>query len=644
MTDGCVANEARSKRSRSLPVLGTVDPSGPREVAHSGTARWRAAVLIGLHVLMAAHIVHWKLAGETVSPIEPSEAMYTLQNGAVNAGFIFFSLAIIATLIFGRFVCGWGCHVLALQDLCAWLLKKIGLTPRPFRSRVLIYIPLVFALYMFVWPTVQRWIVRPATEPLIPYFTNHLVVADFWATFPPIWIAIPFLFICGFVTVYFLGSKGFCTYGCPYGGFFAVADKIAPGRIRVTDACNECGHCTATCTSNVIVHAEVKQYGMVVDPGCMKCMDCISVCPNDALYFGFGKPAVLVRTGSGSDGVPHPKRTYSLTWTEEIAGALVFALSLFAVWDVYQVVPMLMAIGIAIVSTYLFLRLTKLFRSNDLSFYRWNLRSAGVTSRYGWIFAGFTILWLGLNAHSGVVRYFETAGARSFESIRLPDELALAQSDPRSWLSAADREGVARGRDRFRRSDQIALLTNVPAISKWAWLEYLSGDPKAAVDLLQRASMKQDGQSKTLSLYYRGAILNRLGRSSEALADIERVVADQPTMVVALEEKGESLWRLGRRAEAVEIWSSASEKNSTIVLTNYFLAGAFAALGDSGSSYQFELLGSQNSPGDAYFLWMVGQRLQNIGMAEVAEKNFARAIALDPQLKARRLLDVPVSR
>ena len=94
------------------------------------------------------------------------------------------------------------------------------------------------------------------------------------------------------MTVYFLGQKGFCTYACPYGGFFGLADKLSPGKIRVTDACNQCGHCTATCTSNVLVHAEVKQYGMVVDPGCMKCMDCISVCPNDALYFGFGKPTL----------------------------------------------------------------------------------------------------------------------------------------------------------------------------------------------------------------------------------------------------------------------------------------------------------------------------------------------------------------
>lgn len=636
MKEGCSPKESPPRRSTSLPIL-----SASEQPQHSGTAKWRAFVLIALHVAMAAHIIHWKYAGETVSPIEPSEAMHTLQTGAVNAGFIFFGLAILATLIFGRFVCGWGCHVLALQDLCAWILKKVGLKPRPFRSRLLIYIPLIFAHYMFVWPTVQRWIVKPASEPLIPHFTNHLIVSDFWATFPPVWIAIPFLFVCGFVTVYFLGSKGFCTYGCPYGGFFGVADKVAPGRIRVTDACNSCGHCTATCTSNVIVHAEVKQYGMVVDPGCMKCMDCISVCPNDALYFGFGKPSILVGTGSGSDGV---SKNYSITWPEEIAGAAVFALSLFAVWDVYQVVPMLMAIGIATVSTYLFLRLIRLFRSSDLSFYKWNLRSKSNISTAGWIFTAFAVLWLGLNAHSGVVRYFEASGARAFESVKLPDELALAQADPKSWLTAADREAILAGRNSFRRADRIAVLTNVPAISKWAWLEYLSGDAKAAVDLLGEAADTQEGQAQALSRYYRGAILNRTGRSDEALADLDRVVIEQPSLTAALEEKGEALWRLGRRAEAIEAWKLASEKNPKIVVANYFLAGALAASGDADQAEQFEAQASGNSPNDAYFLWMVGLRLQNIGMMELAEKNFARAIALDPRLRARRLLDMPVSR
>jgi polyferredoxin len=135
----------------------------------------------------------------------------------------------------------------------------------------------------------------------------------------------PFSFHPRFCDSLFLGTKGFCTYACPYGGFFGIADKFSSGKIRVTPACNQCGHCTATCTSNVLVRAEVKQYGMVVDPGCTKCMDCVSVCPNDALYFGFGKPTILVPKSNAI------RKSYSLTWLEEIIGALMFLGSFLAV-------------------------------------------------------------------------------------------------------------------------------------------------------------------------------------------------------------------------------------------------------------------------------------------------------------------------
>jgi len=259
MKTGCSKAETNTRKSIQLPVLpnNSTRDSG---IAKSRISRWRAIALVTLTLLMIGHVVQWQITGSTISPIEPSETMYTIQRGALNAGMVFFSLAILATLILGRFVCGWGCHIVALQDFCAWLLRKVGLVPRPFRSRLLVYMPLLAALYMFVWPTLLRAISKPADEPLIPAFTNHLVTTNFWETFPTVGVAIPFLFICGFMTVYFLGSKGFCTYACPYGGFFSIADKLAPGRIRVTDACNECGHCTATCTSTVLVHAEVKQY------------------------------------------------------------------------------------------------------------------------------------------------------------------------------------------------------------------------------------------------------------------------------------------------------------------------------------------------------------------------------------------------
>src|SRR5258705_648964 len=382
MKSGCTGRDVKKQKSIRLPVL--QNPSIPESgIRKSKTSRWRAAALISLNLLMVAHIIQWWIMGTTISPIEPSETMYTIQRGAINAGLIFFALAILATLIFGRFVCGWGCHIVALQDFCAWLLKKLGLKPKPFRSRLLVYAPLIAALYMFVWPTAFRYFAGPPDQPLIPNFTNHLVTTSFWETFPPVLVAIPFLFVCGFMTVYFLGQKGFCTYACPYGGFFGVADKIAPGKLRVTPACNQCGHCTATCTSNVQVHTEVKQYGMVVDPGCMKCMDCVSVCPNDALYFGFGKPTLLAPKSNLI------KRHYSLTWPEEIVGALVFLGSFLAVRGVYGLVPFLMALGCAAVTTFLTLKTWRLLRARELSFYRFNLKSSGKIHKAGLAFTAF---------------------------------------------------------------------------------------------------------------------------------------------------------------------------------------------------------------------------------------------------------------
>ena len=230
MKSGCESKEIRKKQRAELPVLANSTAAKTESISHSRTSIWRAVSLTILTLLMIVHYIQWSVTGSTVSPIEPSEAMYTLQNGYVNAGFIFFILAILATLIFGRFVCGWGCHIVALQDFCAWLMNKMGIKPRQFRSRLLVFVPLIVAVYMFFWPTILKFFYKPEAEPLFPQFTNHLVTTDFWATFPPFFVAVPFLFICGFMTVYFLGSKGFCTYACPYGLFSGSPTRPLPAK------------------------------------------------------------------------------------------------------------------------------------------------------------------------------------------------------------------------------------------------------------------------------------------------------------------------------------------------------------------------------------------------------------------------------
>jgi tetratricopeptide (TPR) repeat protein len=360
-------------------------------------------------------------------------------------------------------------------------------------------------------------------------------------------------------------------------------------------------------------------------------MDCVSVCPNDALYFGFGKPSLAVRTA--------PLRSPSLTWPEETFVGAVFFVSFLAVWDVYQLIPMLMALGIASVTTFLAYRLLKLFRAADSSFYRFNLKSSGTIRAAGWIFAVCALVWIVLNAHSGFVRYHENAGNVAFENIRIPDELALARTNPEPWLGPNDRRFVAEGRRHFNTAVGAGLLTNSFALPKLAWIEYLAGDTERAVVLLGRAAEHQTGQARALSLYYRGVMLNRLGRHAEALEDLDTAIGERPDLITAREERGEALWSLGRREEAVAEVQFAVSQNPNLVLGNYVLAGAYAALGNAVEASAFEAAADRSAPADPYFQWMLGLRLQNVGMNELADKRFRKAIQINPEFRFKRTFE-----
>ena len=121
----CTGRNARPGRKIGLPVVS----GSPPPLRESKTSRWRAVSLVLVHLAMIAHFTHWWYAGETLTPLEPSESMYTFRDGAINAGIIFFGLAIAATFVVGRFFCGWGCHLIAYQDLTYWLLKKLRIRP-----------------------------------------------------------------------------------------------------------------------------------------------------------------------------------------------------------------------------------------------------------------------------------------------------------------------------------------------------------------------------------------------------------------------------------------------------------------------------------------------------------------------------------
>jgi Flp pilus assembly protein TadD/ferredoxin len=461
-----------------LPVAGTGSLSMVRK---SSRAPWRAAVLIGIHVIFLAHVAHYLTAGRSLSPVEPSESMYTLELGRVNAGFIFFFLAIVSTLVFGRFFCGWGCHIVALQDFCGFLMKKMGIRPRPFRSRLLLLVPAFLALYMFVWPTFVRLVFGSPNGPF-PGFTNHLVTADFWRTFAgPLFASLTFA-SCGFAAVYTLGAKGFCTYGCPYGAVFGAADRFSMGRILVNDDCEQCGHCTATCTSNVLVHDEVRRFGMVVDPGCMKCMDCISVCPKHALRFGFAKPAVF-----GPRPADPAPRKYDLPLTEEIGVLAVCAAATIVFRGLYDGPPLLMAVALGGITGFVALRLAHLARRPTVRIQNVVLKAGGKITRAGAAFAALAALWLAFTVHSGVVQWARAQGARDLARTSASRDDVLSGAFTQKSYPPQHRQALDAAFTHLSLADRWGLFGVVGVKLDLAWCLLLRGDDAGAERRIREA-------------------------------------------------------------------------------------------------------------------------------------------------------------
>ncbi|MFT4841387.1 MAG: polyferredoxin [Planctomycetota bacterium] len=413
-----------------LPRQDRHKPKGP-EIKKSKMARWRAIVLIAVHVAIGIHIWHWLATGESMTPVEPSEAMETVEMGRINAGFVLFLSLIASTVIFGRWFCGWACHVVALQDLCAWLLKRIGLQPRPVRSRLLVFGPWVVAFYMFFWPPIHAWLwntwgeaqgwtwLSPKVVPGVADWQWQVTTTELWTRFPGLLMTVGTFLVVGFLIVWWLGAKGFCTYGCPYGAFFSVAARVAPMRITVNDNCEHCGHCTTSCTSNVRVHEEVAKYGQVVDPGCMKCMDCVSVCPNDALSFGFAMPKPFTSSQQ------RIQARADFAWWEEIVMASV---ALVAVQWTFrgawfgEGVPFLMAVGLGVITAVFVMLLLRLFLNKDVTFQHTVLKKAGQRSTAGWVTTALLIGWVLFSGHTLVGHRLRDP---AIESAREPLQVAF---------------------------------------------------------------------------------------------------------------------------------------------------------------------------------------------------------------------------
>lgn len=648
----------RRHRTQRSPAAAVAEQSATPKPRRN-YARWRAVSLSLVYVLFAIHIIHWKITGRTLAPLELNEVMYTLELGIITAGFLFMCLLVLGTTVFGRFFCSWACHIMVLQDLCAWILRKLGIRRKPIRSRLLLLVPPLTAFYMFLWPQIVRtW--RSGAFPEFHFRTDtegwaSFSTMDFWRNLPgPVIIVLTFL-VCGFFIVYLLGSRTFCTYVCPYGAIFALADKFAPGRIRVSDACEQCGTCTAACTSGIRVHEEVKQYGMIVNSACMKDLDCVSACPQQALSYSFGRPAALKSFKAGGRFGRLP---YDFSLAEELLMAVVFIVVLLVFRGLYGVFPFLLTLALGGIIGYLCILSVRLVTRADVKLASLRLKTAGRFRSAAHGFTAFVALLVAFVAHSAFVRYHEFAGLRSVASLQYhADDAQRTEAARRALfhLSTADHWGLVANPQVLRglimsslhlgQSDELhtyaaRLLDSGPRNMKirldlaQSYLSYgqLKEAEKQYRFIVDQSHAKRPVQPPILASAHHG-----LGTLFERRRDYPRAAAElrtasdlHPKDPAIHAQIGGVLAELGQFEEALKELREAVRLNSQLAGAHYNIGTILGQLGRFEEAIPHYEDALDLTPDDAVIHNNLGLALLRLGRLERSREHLEKATSLDP--------------
>lgn len=449
--------------------------------------RWRAASLIIVHLLFVFHFVQWKIYGRTLAPVEPSEAFDTLHWGIITVGFVFLAGVIILTALAGRFFCGWGCHILALQDLSAWLLAKCKIPTRPVRSRALLWIPPLAAAYLILWPQIKR---LAAGDPLPQLRVvsaagawTSFTTTDLLRSFPGWGVTVFTLSICGFAMIYFLGSRSFCSYACPYGAIFAAAERLAPFRIVPgSGACSNCGLCISSCNSSVKVITEIRQFGSVVDTNCMKDLDCVSVCPTSALKYGLSQPSLIRSSRGRTKATKH----YDFSLGEDLLIAGIVIMTLPVLRDLYDLIPFLLALALSGLLAYFTVIFSRVMRQTHVSLGNLSLKTGARVTAAGKCFVSAAIVLGVFMLHSAFVRYHlfvgklvasRTSSNETLDPIAFPENETTYNSDGTATAVATN---YATALAHFQIADRWALVHSREFKQQLAILYMQTGNYTAA--------------------------------------------------------------------------------------------------------------------------------------------------------------------
>jgi ferredoxin len=257
--------------------------------------------------------------------LDPLSALAVLGSSWLLPTGLAVALVIVAlTLVFGRAFCGWICPVGTLHQLAAWLTRrlrhgsyqKVNRWRPHFRLKYLLLVALVIAalggtaVVGLLDPL--SLVTRSFASGLLPALSS-VVSSDGPRprTFAGAWLT-GGLFL-GLLAANRWIARWWCRALCPLGALLGLGARAAIFRIHVDpDLCNHCNRCARDC------QGADEPFAAHRVSECHVCLNCVSVCPEDAISYRAFAP-----TAAPAGGVDLPRRQLI---GAALAGAAVFPL------------------------------------------------------------------------------------------------------------------------------------------------------------------------------------------------------------------------------------------------------------------------------------------------------------------------------
>jgi polyferredoxin len=227
-------------------------------------------------------------------------------------------LMVVATLVLGRFFCGWICPLGTVLDLVTskicksapiralkgnvkyWLLLPL-LTTSLFnlnliglldpiaillRGLTFLFYPLTGLVAREGWVELYRMIGerRDAVAPAYNLIRNNLL--PFRNTIYPL-AFLSAAILLGIVALERFETRNWCRNLCPLGTLLGWLSRFSPFSRIPAAVCSDCGHCRELCPTSF-------DQGDLLKEECILCMECQRGCPHDRISF---RPSLVLKGG-----------------------------------------------------------------------------------------------------------------------------------------------------------------------------------------------------------------------------------------------------------------------------------------------------------------------------------------------------------